>query len=408
MVELDSHPRIFPVLMHAFGKHTYKFSRWLKQSKCLLRIAALAVIITACQPSQVTPSTLPFFPTYTLTPQVSATVTEPATPTTAISLITQVSPSPTLNPTSPATIVPDPLRFVYPTQGLVPVSDWRPPLYPTPWAPTQYDHFYFASPIAANEVNTPVADYRYGGVFFQDVVHTGVDIPAPKGTPILAAGSGTVVWAGYGVYQGGYDPKDPYGLAVSIQHDFGYQNQLLYTIYGHMDEINVVEGQHVETGDLLGLVGETGKVTGPHLHFEVRIGQNSFFTTRNPELWLVPPIGWGIIAGRIMDTAGRLISDQQIIITDPQSEQNWFAWSYGKTTVNSDKYYQENLVIGDIPAGTYLLRAAFGGVNFSAPIEVYSGMVNYFTFRGYLGFSIEAPPAPGADFTPSPLETPIP
>jgi hypothetical protein len=217
-----------------------------------------------------------------------------------------------------------------------------------------------------------------------------------------------VIWAGYGVYQGGVDPTDPYGLAVTIQHDFGYQNQALYTVYGHMNEVDVVTGQHVETGDLLGLVGETGRVTGPHLHFEVRIGENSFFTTRNPELWLVPPTGWGIIAGRMMDTAGQLIYDQQIIITEPVNEQNWFAWSYGKMVANSDPYYQENLLIGDLPAGSYVLRTAFRGMNFSIPIEVHPGMVNYFTFRGYNGFSLEPPPAPGADFTPAPLETPIP
>jgi murein DD-endopeptidase MepM/ murein hydrolase activator NlpD len=253
-----------------------------------------------------------------------------------------------------------------------------------------------------------VQDYRYGGVFFEDIVHTGVDIPAPKGTPILAAGPGTVLWADYGVFLGGYDLTDPYGLAVTIQHDFGYQNQALYTVYGHMDEVDVVEGQHVETGDLLGLVGETGKVTGPHLHFEVRIGENSFFTTRNPELWLVPSTGWGIIAGRMMDTVDQPIYDQQVIITDPQREQNWFAWSYGKTAVNSDPYYQENLLIGQLQAGSYLLRTAFGGMNFSVPIEVRAGMVNYFTFHGYRGYTIEAPPLPGADFTPAPLEAPIP
>jgi murein DD-endopeptidase MepM/ murein hydrolase activator NlpD len=374
----------------------------------LVCFAALAILSIACQSPQPTSTILLVNPTHALTPQVSSTVIVPATPMSGISLNTLVSPSPTLSTTAIATIAPDSIQFINPTQESVPISTWRPPLYPDPWAPTLHDHFYFASPIAANEINTPVQDYRYGGVFFENVVHTGVDIPAPKGTPILAAGSGTVIWAGYGVYQGGYDPTDPYGLAVTIQHDFGYQNQALYTIYGHMEEVDVVEGQHVETGDLLGLVGETGRVTGPHLHFEVRIGENSFFTTRNPELWLVPPIGWGIIAGRMMDTAGQLIYDQQLIITDPAHGQNWFAWSYGKTVVNSDPYYQENLLIGDLPAGSYVLRAVFGGMNFSIPIEVHPGMVNYFSFRGFSGFSLEPPAAPGMDFTPAPLGTSIP
>jgi murein DD-endopeptidase MepM/ murein hydrolase activator NlpD len=380
----------------------------LRQILRLESLAAIGVLLTACQSTQPTSTILPISPTNTLALQVSTTAIAPPIPMTSMPLVAQVSLSPVLSPTSMATNAPDNLKFNNPTQGPIPVSSWRPPLYPDPWAPSLHDHFYFSSPIAANEINIPVQDYRYGGVFFEDVVHTGVDIPAPKGTPILAAGPGTVIWAGYGVYQGGYDPTDPYGLAVSIQHDFGYQNQALFTIYGHMDEINVVEGQHVETGDLLGLVGETGRVTGPHLHFEVRIGENSFFTTRNPELWLIPPTGWGIIAGRMMDTADRLIYDQQIIITDPVHEQNWFAWSYGKTVANSDPYYQENLLIGDLPAGLYFLRTAFGGVNFSVPIEVHPGMVNYFTFHGYSGFSLEPPAVLGADFTPAPLETPIP
>ncbi len=183
---------------------------------------------------------------------------------------------------------------------------------------------------------------------------------------------------------------------------------MLYTVYGHMGEVDVVEGQHVETGQLLGLVGETGRVTGPHLHLEVRVDENSFFTTRNPELWIVPPIGWGIIAGRMMDSYNQLIYDQQLIITDPQAKQNWFAWSYGKTAVNSDPFYQENLVIGDIPAGEYVLRTAFGGMNFTAPIKVHAGGVNYFYFRGYSGFSIEPPTAPGSDFTPAPVSSSIP
>jgi len=374
----------------------------------LLCVATLLAYLSACQPSSSTPAQIPFFPTYTAGPQGSATVPVTASPTLETTEIPTATSFATAPPAATPTSVPDHIDFIDPTQGANTLVGWRPPLYSTPWAPTPFDHFYFASPIAANEINTPVADYRYGGIFFEAVVHTGVDIPAPKSTPVLAAGAGTVIWAGYGVYRGGVDPTDPYGLAVTIQHDFGYQNQPLYTVYGHLDQVDVAEGQHVEAGDLLGLVGETGSVTGPHLHFEVRVGENGFFATRNPELWLVPPIGWGVIAGRVMDTAGRPLSDQMIIITDVQTEQNWFGWSYGKTSVNSDAYYQENLVVGDMPAGKYLIRIAFGGVYFSGQIEVQPGMVNYFTFRGYRGITIEAPPAPGFDFTPAPLENPTP
>jgi murein DD-endopeptidase MepM/ murein hydrolase activator NlpD len=398
--------------MHTQGKLIPQHSSWTRRLLSLSSIAVVAIILTACQTARSTLIVPPLNPVYATATEIPPTATMPAIATIVIptntpfypSELPSPEPSPTFLPTgTPATIL-----FTDPTQEPVPVASWRPPLYPDPWAPSLFDHFYFASPIAANQANTLVSDYRYGGVAFEDVVHTGVDIPAPRGTPIQAAGPGIVILAGYGEFQGGYDPKDPYGLAVTIKHDFGYQNRPLYTIYGHMSEVNVVVGQHVETGDLLGLVGETGRVTGPHLHFEVRIDDNSFFTTRNPELWLVPPLGWGIIAGRMMDTVNQPIYDQQLIITDPVHEQNWLAWSYGKTTVNSDPYYQENLVIGDLPEGKYLLRTAFGGMNFSVPIEVHAGLVSYFTFQGYSGFSLGPPPMPGAEFTPAPIGAAIP
>jgi murein DD-endopeptidase MepM/ murein hydrolase activator NlpD len=298
------------------------------------------------------------------------------------------------------------LRFVFPTPGPAPVSAWRPPLYPVPWAQTPYDHFYFVRPIAADQVNWPLADYRYGGEFFEDVIHTGVDIPAPKRTPVLAAGPGKITWAGYGIYRGGTDPTDPYGLAVTIRHDFGYQGQTLYTVYGHLDEISVTEGQRVETGDMLGLVGETGRVTGPHLHFEVRIESNDFFTTRNPELWLAPPQGWGVLAGRVMDTGSQLVTGQQFIVTDPATGQNWFARTYGSEAINNDPYYQENLVIGDLPAGVYDLRTAYGGFAHATEIQILPGQVTYFRFYGHRGFEIGLPPSPGANFTPEPARGP--
>jgi murein DD-endopeptidase MepM/ murein hydrolase activator NlpD len=390
------------------AKPSLKFSACPKHAGLKPGLCALVLFLAACVPATLTarpPATL-----YHSTLELLPPTIQPSTiaPTIAVTSLPEVSRATLLAPTASQAITPEAMEFITTTLETVPISDWRPPLYPTPWAPTLYDHFYFASPIAANEINVPVQDYRYGGVFFEDVVHTGIDIPAPKYTPVLAAGAGTVVWAGYGIYREGYDLTDPYGLAVTIQHDFGYQNQILYTIYGHLDRIDVAEGQHVETGDPLGTVGETGRVTGPHLHFEVRLGKNSFFTTRNPELWLVPPIGWGVIAGRVMNTGGQTINDQMIIITNLETEENALAWSYGKTSVNSDPYYQENLVVGDIPAGRYRLRAAYGGVYYSTEIEVQPGRVSYFTLRGFQGFKVESPPSPGEAFTPAPPEASIP
>lgn len=336
-------------------------------------------------PPKATPSTQPT-PLPTNTPVVQLADVEIGTDYEA----PNVQPSP----------VPDPLRFVFPTPGAVPVSAWRPPLYPTPWAPTPFDHFYFARPIAANEINSPLADYRYGGVFLPEVVHTGIDIPAPIGTEVMAAGSGKVTWAGYGLYRGIRDPNDPYGLAVTIKHEFGYQGQALYTVYGHLDQIDVVVGQYVETGEVVGLVGQTGKVTGPHLHFEVRVGRNNFFGSRNPELWLAPPQGWGILAARILNSKGELLPSHLIKVRSLDNQQSWNVKSYGVGTVISDEYYRENLVLGDLPAGRYEVWVPYEGSTYNLEIDISPGRVSYFTFHGRGGFHTDIPPTPGTEFIP--------
>jgi peptidoglycan hydrolase-like protein with peptidoglycan-binding domain len=87
--------------------------------------------------------------------------------------------------------------------------------------------------------------------------HTGVDFPEPEGTPIRAAGVGTVIYA---AYNGG-----GYGNLVVIQHRLGYTSW-----YGHMSRIAAHVGESVTGGTLIGYVGQTGDATGPHVHFEVR------------------------------------------------------------------------------------------------------------------------------------------
>jgi len=86
--------------------------------------------------------------------------------------------------------------------------------------------------------------------------HGGIDLAAPHSAPIRAVKEGTVVFA---------DPYGGYGKLVVIAHPDG-----LTTHYGHCDSISVRTGQHIRAGQVLGTVGSTGRVTGPHLHFEIR------------------------------------------------------------------------------------------------------------------------------------------
>jgi murein DD-endopeptidase MepM/ murein hydrolase activator NlpD len=87
--------------------------------------------------------------------------------------------------------------------------------------------------------------------------HAGIDIDAPYGTPIRAAADGDIGVAGMA---GGY------GREVAIDHGHN-----LMTIYGHLSAIAVVAGQHVTRGQVIGYVGQSGRATGPHLHYEVRV-----------------------------------------------------------------------------------------------------------------------------------------
>ncbi|AEM79754.1 M23 family metallopeptidase [Thermoanaerobacter wiegelii] len=99
---------------------------------------------------------------------------------------------------------------------------------------------------------------RIDPVYGVERLHAGVDIGAPAGTPVRAALDGEVAYAGW---------NDGYGLVVFIWH-----NSNLETRYAHLSSIAVKQRQIVRAGDVIGYVGSTGKSTGPHLHFEVRIG----------------------------------------------------------------------------------------------------------------------------------------
>jgi len=87
--------------------------------------------------------------------------------------------------------------------------------------------------------------------------HLGIDLAAPRGTPILAAQAGTVIYTGR-EFKG-------YGKMVLIESGNGWA-----TLYAHFDKILVSEGQQVRKGEIVGAMGRTGRATGVHLHFEIR------------------------------------------------------------------------------------------------------------------------------------------
>jgi len=116
--------------------------------------------------------------------------------------------------------------------------------------------------------------WRIDPVYRTRRFHAGMDFTAPIGTDIFATGNGSVVSAGW---------KQGYGNCVEINHGYGY-----LTLYGHMSSIKVRVGQKVKRGDVIGLVGSTGKSTGPHLHYEVHLRgqimnpQNYYFLDLSP------------------------------------------------------------------------------------------------------------------------------
>jgi len=298
------------------------------------------------------------------------------------------------------------IKFTFPTPGSKPISLWRPPLSQAPLAINPMDHFYFVRPIAVDKPNWPLADYRYGGIFpGTDIVHTGIDIPSPRGTTVRAAGPGKVIHSGYGLYNNKNPDADPYGLAVSIQHDFGYNGWHLYTIYAHMDRIDVIQGQRVESGTPLGIVGTTGRTTGPHLHFEVRVETNSFYTTRNPELWLVPPENWGVLVGQFRNTNGSFLTRYTIHVQSIETGQKWEVATYGEAIVIRDEYFQENMVLSDLPAGEYKVWLDYLDEVTSTMVTIHPGTTTYLTFRGKQGFDHTPPPLPGPSQWLKPIET---
>ncbi len=116
---------------------------------------------------------------------------------------------------------------------------------------------FLASPVEFSRITSGFA-MRMHPILKRMRAHNGVDYAAPTGTPVRTVGSGTVDFAGW---------QTGFGKVVFVRHDARRT-----TVYAHLSRVNVRKGQRVEQGDLVGAVGSTGWATGPHLHFEFRVG----------------------------------------------------------------------------------------------------------------------------------------
>jgi len=120
--------------------------------------------------------------------------------------------------------------------------------------------------------NYPITQ-KYGEKYTNEAGHNGIDYALPMGTPVLAAADGIV-------YSAGIDSTG-YGNCVMLKHDWNAG-----TVYAHLQNWNVVAGQSVKAGDVIGHSGNSGNSTGPHLHFEYRTVCNDYKSAIDPEIFM--------------------------------------------------------------------------------------------------------------------------
>ncbi len=307
---------------------------------------------------------------------------------------------------------------VFTEQSIVQATKvWQPPplIPPLSRDPLGRDHYWLSRPVDSNATNYGLFYYPYGsdGPNADNPwrVHHGLDMPNPIGESVRAAGSGTVIWAADTLIENiedvpSFQNSPAYGNVVMIEHDFGYRGQSIYTLYAHLSAVLVRQGQLVESGDVIGLIGNTGRVSGPHVHFEVRVGGDRYGDTVNPKLWMVPYVGHGVIAGTVINNEGRELMDKPVTLrnwANGLTEDTTTTYIYQNTPsdVNADPAWQENFVFGDVPEGRYELIVQIDSERISKIVDVREGTTTFVELKP------KDPSTPLPSDTPSPTLEPV-
>lgn len=263
--------------------------------------------------------------------------------------------------------------------------------------------FLFTRP-AGKEANDRVdTTYRFGSTQGgKRDPHHGVEFLNSAGTPVLAAGDGIVIVAGND-QENIYSPyPNFYGNLIVLEHlvpepvrqQIPSSPEVVYSLYAHLSEILVKKGEKVISGQEIGWVGMSGAATGSHLHFEVRVGENTYDSARNPELWLIPETGsdglpGGALAGRVLDSGGNHAALENIVIKylpdedDLQSGKEYYVSTYEGIDQPGKAPWGESFGIGDLPPGKYLVSFPLLGLQRHI-VEIMPGQLTVVTFdAGY-------------------------
>ncbi|MCB0209395.1 MAG: M23 family metallopeptidase [Anaerolineae bacterium] len=368
--------------------------------------------------------------TFTPTPTETSTSTPTATDTPAPPTAT-FTPEPTIEP---VTIEPEintqvvgesPLTTTLEISQTIPLTNTTPitpvntpaptftPAARTVQLPTGLpdyrqveDHFWFGRAFTSELSGWGSYYYPYGtnarGQYFW---HYGIDIQAGQGTTILAVGDGVVTHADTDLVKVLGPWPDFYGQAVVIKHKESWKGLPVYTLYGHVSQVLVQPGQQVKAGDPIARVGQLGVALGPHLHLEVRVGAATYDDTRNPDLWVRPDDGFGVIAGRVVDSQGYLVP-QQLITLHRASEGGRFwrqTFTYPDNVVNSDDDYYETFTFSDVPVGDYLVKTFYDGKQLTIPVTVRNQKTSFAAFDQRTASS-QPVSTPSTSTTASPIE----
>jgi murein DD-endopeptidase MepM/ murein hydrolase activator NlpD len=251
--------------------------------------------------------------------------------------------------------------------------------------------FLLSRPVAAPGRDTIDVSDRFGMYERRRrEANHGVSFLNSTGTLVQAAAAGRVIAAGednqaiFGRFPGAY------GNLVILQHSLPGFAEPVFTLYAHLSQVSVTIDQEVTAGQEIGRVGSSGSVRGSTLHFEVRLGENTYAAVRNPELWLSNLAdengqSYGVLAGRVLDAQGTDLTVGNIQVErlgapGQPAVETLYLKTYAEKRLVGLGPWGESFAAGDLPAGSYQISFWLGGLQ-QRVVQVEPGRLTFVTFR---------------------------